>query len=206
MNSALSDPALAQLALLALASSISPGPNNLLIAASSAGFGARRSLPTLVGMYTGFTLMFVAVGLGASAIFEVAPWLLFVLQVAGAGYLLYLATGLLKATWRSAAAAAPPGFGRAAALQFLNPKLWLMASSTVSLCTRPGPEGNTVSVPLVAFFVLMTVPSMLVYLNLGSWLTKLAASERARNWSNRVLAALTAASALMLLAPGGSFS
>jgi len=195
------DPLLPQLALFALSSSLSPGQNNLLIAASAAWFGMRRSLPTLAGMYAGFMLMFLAVGLGASVVFAAVPGLLRTLQFLGAGYLLVLAAGLLKATWAVKASASPLGPVRAAALQFLNPKLWLMAMSTVALCTRTGPDGGAVSIPLVAFFVAMTVPSMLLYLKFGAVLRVLASSRRTRTWTNRALAALTALSALLLLTP-----
>jgi hypothetical protein len=58
-----------------------------------------------------------------------------------------------------------------------------------------------VSVPLIVFFVVMTVPSMLAYLKFGSVLKSLAASGRARTLVNRVLAALTALSAMLLLTP-----
>lgn len=195
----LTDPLLPQLALFALASSLSPGPNNLLIAATGAGFGARRSMTTLAGMYAGFVLIMAATVLGASAVFETVPWLLDVLQLAGVAYLLYLAAGLLKTTWAAGGAAAPAGFVRAALLQSVNPKLWLTVSATVSLCTRQGPDGAYVAVPLLAFFVLMTVPSMLLYLNFGSLVND--ASPRARARANLALAALTAMSALLLLVP-----
>jgi threonine/homoserine/homoserine lactone efflux protein len=190
-----------QIALFALSSSFSPGPNNLLIAATGAAFGARRSLPTLLGMYAGCALLFAAAAFGAARVFALLPGLLGLLQVAGAAYLVHLAIGLLRATWSLSPAAAPVGFVPAALLQFVNPKLWLMAVSTVSLCTLPGPQGNTVSSPLVAFFVLMTVPAMLVYLKFGVALGALSASPRRRRIANATLAALTAASALLLLVP-----
>lgn len=190
---------LLQLALLALSTSLSPGPNNLLIAAHGACFGVRRSLPTLAGMYAGFSLIFAPVALGAAFVTEVLPGLLPLLQIAGAAYLLLLAARLLEAPWSAREAAAPLGLVRAALLQFVNPKLWLMTLSTVSLCTRPGPAGGEVSLPLVGFFVLMTVPSMLAYLNGGLLLQSLVRSPRTQRALSRLLAALTAASALMLL-------
>ncbi len=201
MNSFLPESPVPQLALLALSSSLSPGPNNLLIAASGAWFGMRRSLPTLAGMYAGAVLILIAAGLGVSGVFQEFPGLLRLLQFAGAGYLAYLAAGLLRATWCIAPAVAPPGFGRAAVLQLFNAKLWLMSFSTISLCTLRGPEGSAVSVPLIVFFVLMTVPSMLLYLRFGVVLRSLAASGRARTVANRLLASLTAVSAILLLAP-----
>lgn len=192
-----------QIALFALASSFSPGPNNLLIAATGAACGTRRSLPTLFGMYAGCTVVFAPAAFGAARVFDLVPGLLGMLQLAGATYLLYLATGLLRATWDMTPAASPVGFARAALLQLVNPKLWLMAVSTVSLCTQPGPHGPTVSAPLVAFFVLMTVPAMCAYLKFGVVLGALSGSPRRRRIANAALALLTASSALLLLMPTG---
>lgn len=188
-----------QLAMLALTSSLSPGANSLLISATAAQFGVRRSLRTLSGMYAGFGLMFVAVGFGASAVFETWPWLLVLLQWAGAAYMLHLAWGLLRARWAAAStAAAPIGFARAALLQFLYPKLWLMAVATIAMCTGDDPAAG-VSLPLVLFFVAMTLPGMLLYLRLGGVLRSIAKSPRLRTATNLALAGLTALSALMLL-------
>lgn len=201
MTTSLFDSPLPQLTLFALSSALSPGPNNLLLAASGALFGARRSLPTLAGMYAGWCLMIAAAILGAGAVLEALPGLLRVLQFAGAGYLVYLAACLLNATWRVSSATAPVGFVRTALLQFLNPKLWLMTLATISLCTRSGAHGGEVSVPMIAFFVLATVPCMLAYLKFGAVLNSLAESSRARTVANRLLAGLTAASAILLLVP-----
>lgn len=187
-----------QLAMLAVTTSLSPGANSLLISATAARFGVRRSLLTLSGMYAGFCLMFVVIGLGVGAVFEASPWLLVLLQWAGAAYMLYLAWGLLQARWASSASTEPIGFARAALLQFLYPKLWLMAIATVAMCTGGEPAAG-VSLPLVLFFVAMTLPGMLLYLRLGDALRSLAQSARARNVVSRALAGLTALSALLLL-------
>ncbi len=184
--------------MLALTSSLSPGANSLLISATAAQFGVRRSLLTLSGMYAGFSLMFVAAGLGAGVVFETWPWLLVLMKWAGAAYMLHLAWGLLQARWAVSASAEPIGFSRAALLQFLYPKLWLMAIATVAMCTG-GEPGAGVSLPLVLFFVAMTMPGMLLYLRLGSVLRSLTQSTRMRTATNRALAGLTALSALLLL-------
>lgn len=187
-----------QLAMLAVSTSLSPGANSLLISATAARFGVRRSLSTLSGMYAGFCLMFVVVGLGVGAIFEATPWLLVLLQWAGAAYMLYLAWGLLRAQWAASASPEPIGFARAALLQFLYPKLWLMAIATIAMCTGGGPAAG-VSLPLVLFFVAMTLPGMLLYLRLGDVLRSLGQSTATRIAMNRALAGLTALSALLLL-------
>ena len=48
---------LGPLALFALVSSITPGPNNVMLATSGLNFGFRRTIPHLLGVSIGFTLM-----------------------------------------------------------------------------------------------------------------------------------------------------
>jgi threonine/homoserine/homoserine lactone efflux protein len=134
----------------------------------------------------------------ASAIFATTPWLLTLLQWAGAAYVMYLALGLLRAQWHVTTATAPIGFARAALLQFLYPKLCLMAIATVALCTQ---DDGAVSFLLTAFFLAMTLPGMLPYLSMGRVLRALAESPRGRVGVNRSLAAMTALSALLPVMP-----
>ena len=75
---------LGPLALFALVSSITPGPNNIMLASSGLTFGFRRTIPHMLGVNLGFTLMLVLVGLGLGTMFQQLPWLYTVLKYAGA--------------------------------------------------------------------------------------------------------------------------
>ena len=88
------------LALFSLVSSITPGPNNLMLMASGANFGFRSTLPHMVGVALGFTAMVILVGLGLVGLFEMYPVSYELLKVVSIVYLGYLA-------WRIATAAAP---------------------------------------------------------------------------------------------------
>ena len=82
---------LAALVLFAFVSSITPGPNNLMLMASGANFGFRRTIPHMLGIGIGFTLMVLLVGVGLSQIFTAYPVLHDVLKWASIAYLLWLA-------------------------------------------------------------------------------------------------------------------
>ena len=79
------------LTLFALASSITPGPNNLMLMASGANFGFCRSVPHMLGVALGFTFMVLLVGLGLVQVFDAFPASYFLLKVVSLVYLLYLA-------------------------------------------------------------------------------------------------------------------
>ena len=76
------------LMLFAFASSITPGPNNIMLASSGLTYGFRRSIPHMLGISCGFVLMLVLVGLGLGAVFRMWPALHGILQAVCAVYLL----------------------------------------------------------------------------------------------------------------------
>jgi threonine/homoserine/homoserine lactone efflux protein len=59
--------------LFAIAGSITPGPNNIMLTASGANFGLRRTLPHLLGVCIGFPVMALTIGLGLGRLFEAVP-------------------------------------------------------------------------------------------------------------------------------------
>lgn len=73
---------LAALSAFALVSSITPGPNNMMLMASGANFGLRRTVPHALGVGIGFTAMIVLVGVGLMGLFDLFPALNLVLKVA----------------------------------------------------------------------------------------------------------------------------
>ena len=133
--------------------SITPGPNNLMLLASGANFGFRRTIPHMLGVTIGFTFMLVLVGCGIAQIFELYPVFRTVLKVASITYMLYLA-------WKIANAAAPKDaeissvpltFLQASAFQWVNPKAWTMALSIFSV------YAPQINLPIITQIVLVDV-------------------------------------------------
>src|SRR5439155_26809055 len=107
--------------------SITPGPNNVMLTASGANFGFRRTLPHIVGVGVGFVVQLLAVCAGLSALFARWPALQGALGWVGAAYLLYLGWRLLgQSDTEARAGRRPVTFLEAAMFQFLNPKAWVM--------------------------------------------------------------------------------
>jgi arginine exporter protein ArgO len=84
------------LGIYTLVMSITPGPNNIMLLASGARFGFRRTLPHLLGVSAGFTAQTVAVCAGLSAVTERLPGLQAWLTWAGVGFMAWLAYKLLR--------------------------------------------------------------------------------------------------------------
>jgi threonine/homoserine/homoserine lactone efflux protein len=61
------DELLGPLVLFAVAMTLTPGPNVVLVTASAANFGFRRTVPQMLGITFGFGSMVMATGLGFAA-------------------------------------------------------------------------------------------------------------------------------------------
>src|SRR5690606_14213519 len=81
----------AALILFAFVTSITPGPNNLMLMASGVNFGFRRTVPHMLGIGAGFLSLLLGVGFGLGAVLAAFPALHAALKVGGGAYLLYLA-------------------------------------------------------------------------------------------------------------------
>ena len=89
---------LGPLVMFAAAMCLTPGPNVVMITASAANFGFRRTIPQMFGITLGFGLMVVLAGLGIAGVLRAAPSLHALLKVAGAAYLVYLAWRIAQFT------------------------------------------------------------------------------------------------------------
>ncbi|WP_298434593.1 LysE family translocator [uncultured Jannaschia sp.] len=188
------------LVAFAFVSSVTPGPNNLMIMASGANFGVARSVPHALGISLGFGVMIVLVGLGLAQVFATYPMAKTVLAILSVAYLVWLAWKIANAAppEARAAEARPLTFLQAAAFQWVNPKAWTMALTAVTLYTAGGPWAV---VPVAAIFTVVNLPSISLWLVMGLQLRRVLTSPGRLRVFNRVMAALLLASLWPTLAP-----
>src|SRR5262245_53232286 len=149
--------------------SITPGPNNVMLTASGANFGFRRTVPHLLGISTGCAIQLVAVCAGLGALFSHWPVLHTVLQWAGAAYLLWLGWKLVRSGEIAAGQAPQPvTFLQAAAFQFVNPKAWVMSLSAVALFLPTGMGVIPATAYLIGMMVIVNLPCISVCALFGS--------------------------------------
>lgn len=122
------------LTLFAFVSSITPGPNNIMLTSSGILFGFVRSIPHMLGITFGSGVMLALCASGVGALLLAVPGLHLVLKTLGSSYLLYLAWQLrgMALTSEGDAKAKPMSFFGAALFQFANPKAWVMALTGAS--------------------------------------------------------------------------
>ncbi len=189
------------LALFAFVSSITPGPNNLMLMASGANFGFRRTIPHMLGVGLGFVFMVVLVGAGLIQIFDAFPVTYSVLKAVSVLYLLYLAwkianagpaeTGQIKGQ--------PMTFVQAAAFQWVNPKAWTMALTAISAYA---PEQSLWAIGVVAvIFGAVNLPSVSSWTVLGQQMARFLTNPKRLRTFNWAMALLLVASLYPVIWP-----
>jgi len=186
--------------LFAFATAGTPGPNNMMLLASGANFGFRRTILHILGISVGLAVMVVAMGLGLSGLFRTVPVLHDILKWAGAAYMLWLAWKIATATGVTdrSTGSRPMSFLQAAGFQWLNPKAWAMALGAVTTYT---PEGSGALAVLVVAgtFMLVGAPCSAAWAGFGQGLRPFLDRPGALRAFNLTMAVLLVASLYPLL-------
>ena len=178
------------------ATTFTPGPNVLLVTASGANFGFRRTLPHMFGVVVGFPLMTVAIGLGLGEMFKATPYLHTILKYVATAYLLYLAYRIATARRHrdGVGRAQPMTFIGAVAFQWVNPKAWMMAIAAISAYTTVGGNAVVETLLIALMFGVVSVPGVGVWALFGTAIGRFLETDNAMRLFNLAMAGLLIAS------------
>ncbi|MBU2968684.1 LysE family translocator [Pseudoalteromonas sp. C2R02] len=186
---------LTALATFAFVSSITPGPNNLMLMSSGANFGFKLTIPHMLGVSLGFVFMVCLVGAGLIQVFDIYPITYQVLKVFSVIYLVYLAYKIATSKPiedHKPNNSKPFTFLQAAMFQWVNPKAWTMALTAISVYS---PSKNMESILLVGIvFGAINLPSVGVWTVLGQQLKRFLTSDIKLRIFNITMALLLIAS------------
>ncbi|MEV4195508.1 LysE family transporter, partial [Streptomyces toxytricini] len=76
-----------------------PGPNSLYVLSVAARRGVRTGYKAAAGVFTGDAVLMTLAAAGAGALLQTSPLLFGVVKLLGAGYLTWLAVGMLRGAW-----------------------------------------------------------------------------------------------------------
>lgn len=186
------------LTAFAFVTSVTPGPNNLMLMASGANFGLRRTVPHMLGVALGFGVMVAVMGLGVDQIIARSPGLAQVLKWVSMAYVLWLAWKIANSGApgsRASTPARPMGFLAACAFQWVNPKSWMMALGALSAYSAGA--GGVLGVALV--FTLINLPTVAIWAVMGQSLRGFLSHPGRLRLFNWGMAALLVASMLPVL-------
>jgi threonine/homoserine/homoserine lactone efflux protein len=184
------------LAAFATVSTVTPGPNNLMLMASGINFGFARTVPHMTGIAVGFTTMIILVGAGIIQLLDAIPGAQTAIRVASIVYLLYMACMIATAKPAVGDGAQnvgkPFSFFQAALFQWVNPKAWATALSAVSAYT---PKAN----PVLGLFIIALVFGAVTVPTVGLW-TMMGSKLRNFLSDPKKLRAFNVTAALILVA------
>ncbi|WP_345039426.1 leucine efflux protein LeuE [Streptomyces sannanensis] len=186
-----------------------PGPNSLYVLSVSARRGIRAGYTAAAGVWCGDTVLMVLSAVGAASLLQSSPLLFGIVKIAGAGYLTWLAVGMLRAAWslwrtrrervEEVATGEPAGdterpFRRAFVISLFNPKAILFLVSFFVQFVDPG-----YAYPALSFLLLGSLLQLGSFLYLSTLIfggTRLAAAFRRRK---RLSAGATSAAGALFL-------
>ncbi|MFF3329243.1 leucine efflux protein LeuE [Streptomyces sp. NPDC002888] len=185
-----------------------PGPNSLYVLSVAARRGARTAYTAAAGVWVGDTALMTLSAAGVASLLQANAVLFGIVKYVGAGYLAWLAVGMLRAAWgmwrtRRERAAAEDGaptvsderpFRRALVISLLNPKAILFFVAFFVQFVDPG-----YAYPGLSFVVLGTFAQLASVLYLSALIfggTRLAAAFRRRK---RMAAGATSAAGALFL-------
>jgi threonine/homoserine/homoserine lactone efflux protein len=184
----------------ALAGSVTPGPNVLMVAAGAAGVGVRGVVPHMLGITLGFSAMITMVGLGLAGPLAASPAVHAALQVVAVAWLLWLAWKIATAPPPGDGPARPPmNFVQAALFQWVNPKAWMIAGAAIAGYTRPGEPLLPQVLTIALVFGAVSMPCLLLWAGLGTGARRLLRDRTRLRAFNVTMGVLLALSVLPLL-------
>ncbi|USD43071.1 LysE family translocator [Vibrio sp. SCSIO 43135] len=189
---------LVALTLFAFVSTFTPGPNNIMLMTSGANVGFARTIPHMLGIAVGFSVMLLLVGFGLMGVFTAYPVVHQILKYLSLIYLVYLA---LKIATSGKAGKVddfkPLTFLGAASFQWVNPKGWSMALTAITVYSSGNSLAQLLLISLV--FMLVNLPSVSFWAAAGRELQRWLTTPMRIKGFNISMAALLLASTIPML-------
>ena len=186
--------------LFASVSAFTPGPNNIMLAASGANFGFRASLPHILGVSVGFILLVIAAGFGLAGLFLTFPELYDILKIVSFLFLVYLAWKIGSAgQTQHHSSSEPLRFWQAAIFQLVNPKGVSVIISSVTAYTSSANAVASEVFILSIVFSFVTVGSTCTWTLFGLIIKKILNTRKRLRIFNITMASLLLASLLPII-------
>ena len=184
-------PELLSLFLFMLGTGCSPGPNNIVASYSGFNFGIIKTIPHILGVILGFTLMVSILNFGLINIFKIYPILQDILKVSGSIFLIYLAYKIAFASkLNESQKQNPVKFIETFLFQFLNPKGVIVGIICVSTYVDKGINFLNHSIWVIGVSFLCAIISINFWTLVGKFLRKFATNEKFIKWFNYAMSIL----------------
>ena len=182
-----------------LISTFTPGPSNISSSSQAVLHGYKKTLNFQAGLAAGVLSLMVLSGVLSTALLRIFPALEPIMRYVGAAYILYLAYGVLKASYAfTDTDVRPLGFVHGLMLNVLNPKLIVYAFTLFSAFLAPVTKNAALVVLVAVLLALTSFCSTSLWALFGTAIKTYLRDSRLRAIVNIVLALLLIYSALSL--------
>jgi|TARA_B110000438_G_scaffold272194_1_gene290668 threonine/homoserine/homoserine lactone efflux protein len=172
-------PQLIPLIFFSVAAAFTPGPNNIIGSYSGFNFGIKKSLPLILGVTFGYTILITSAAGGLNIVFNAYPILKTIIKIIGSIFLIYLAYKIsFQGKIQKKIIKNPVKFIDTFIFQFINPKGVFAAITSISLFVELGENYvyHSMVVILVSFFCAIT--SITSWCLLGKFLRRFAENKK----------------------------
>ena len=170
---------LISLLFFGIAASLSPGPNNIMTSYTAFNFGIKKTIPTMLGVIIGWTLLVILLQIGSLVVFQKFEIIQKIVRFFGSIYLIYMAYKISFSSTKSEKFSPKPvTFLNTFFFQFVNPKSIIIALAAISMFINPQENLIRDSIILTIIFFLMAVGSQAAWCLMGKYLRKFATSEQ----------------------------
>jgi len=170
---------LTTLILFGIATSFSPGPNNIMTSYTAFNFGIKKTTPTILGVVVGWTMLIILLQLGSVIVFQKFEILQTIIKILGSIYLLFMAYKLSFSSIKNKKIDPKPvTFFNTFFFQFINPKSIIVGLSAISMFIDVQNNYLRDSIILTIVFFFMAVGSQLTWCMMGKYMRKFATSEK----------------------------
>ena len=140
-----------------------PGPNNAVASYSAFNFGIRKTLPIILGVGFGYTVLVILLIFALISVFQKYPYLQEIIRVLGSLFLIYLAYKISFSKSKSKSTTENPvKFYETFFFQFINPKGVMAAITLISkFVTQENYINSAITVIIVC--------SVTAFLSITSW-------------------------------------
>jgi len=171
-------PELLSLALFMFVTSCSPGPNNIVASYSGFNFGILKTIPHMLGVIFGFTVLVTITNFGLINVFQKFPIIQEILKYSGSLFLIYLAYKIsFSKNHTNNFKNNPVRFIETFFFQFINPKSVIVAVIMVSTYIEKGQNFLTYSFWVIAVAFVFAIISIVFWTLIGKFLRKFATNE-----------------------------
>ena len=170
---------LISLLLFGIAASLSPGPNNIMTSYTAFNFGIKKTVPTMLGVIIGWTLLVILLLVSSVIVFQKVEAVQKIIKFLGSIYLIYMAYKISFSSFKSEKISPKPvTFLNTFFFQFVNPKSIIIALAAISMFINPQENFVEDSIVLTIIFFLMAVGSQAAWCLMGKYLRKFATSDK----------------------------